>query len=282
MLTLFPLDSFYFTTCLLTSVGYGDIVPVTTLGKVFTTLFVIIAGTVLLHNLTLISMLPLELRRKKIEHAVLSQFGCQLTDDELKELSTGRLINRLKLATNRPYGLEECTREMFSLAMLVRLGKITEKDVKATFQAFRRLDVGNQGKLNSRTIIEGEVMRVRSLSQRNLVETAELYDEDDENDQSFNMSDYSFQQPNPVRCVPANLPPSARPSRGPQPRPQPLAMAPVYDSTGSFVSNHRNPSLDSYVARSIVSEALLDIDAYQDWSNLYGQPHFRGKTTNIE
>merc|ERR1712176_458542 len=128
-------DSFYFTTCLLTSVGYGDIVPVTTLGKVFTTLFAIIAGTVLLHNLTLISMLPLELRRRKIEHDVLGQFGCQLTDDELKELSTGRLINRLKLATTT--GLEECDREMFSLAMLVRLGRITEDDVKATFQAFR-------------------------------------------------------------------------------------------------------------------------------------------------
>lgn len=54
------------------------------------------------------------------------QFGSQLTDDELQELSTGRLIQRLKLATNRPDGLDECTREMFSLAMLVRLGRITE------------------------------------------------------------------------------------------------------------------------------------------------------------
>ena len=31
--------------------------------------------------------------------------------------ATGRLINRLKLATNRLDGLEECTREMYSLAM---------------------------------------------------------------------------------------------------------------------------------------------------------------------
>lgn len=55
---------------------------------------------------------------------------------------------------------------MFSLAMLVRLGRITENDVKATFAAFRRLDVGNYGTLNSRTIIEGELMRRKSL--RNL------------------------------------------------------------------------------------------------------------------
>merc|ERR1719291_1133615 len=105
--------------------------------------------------------------------------------------------------------------------MLVRLGRTTEDDVKATFQAFRRLDIGNHGKLNSRSIIEGELWRVRSLSQRNLVGAAELYDEDDENEQSFNMSEYSYQQSD--HCVPANLPPSGRP-RAPQPRQQPLAM----------------------------------------------------------
>ena len=56
---------------------------------------------------------------------------------------------------------------MFSLAMLVRLGRITEDDVKSTFAAFQRLDVGNYGKLNSRTVIEGEVMR-RRKSLKNL------------------------------------------------------------------------------------------------------------------
>lgn len=150
------------------------------------------AGTVLLRNMSLISMIPLELRKRRVESAVLGQvcssslhllrdtatislnlfvhflqFGSQLTDDELRELSTGRLIHRLKLATNRPDGLEECTREMFSLAMLVRLGRITEDDVKSTFAAFSRLDVGNYGKLNSRTVIEGEVMR-RRKSNKNL------------------------------------------------------------------------------------------------------------------
>ena len=162
-------DSFYFTTVLLTSVGYGDIVPVTTAGKLFTTIFTVIAGSVLLRNMSLISLIPLELRKRRMEIAVLGQFGSHLTDDELRELSTGRLIQRLKLATDRPDGLEECTREMFSLAMLVRLGRISEDDVKSTFAAFRRLDVGAQGKLNSRTVIEGEVMRRRSikLSSRN-------------------------------------------------------------------------------------------------------------------
>ena len=35
-------------------------------GKLFATIFTIVAGTVLLHNMTLISMIPLELRKRRI------------------------------------------------------------------------------------------------------------------------------------------------------------------------------------------------------------------------
>lgn len=242
-------DSFYFTTCLLTSVGYGDVVPKTDVGKVFTTVFVIIAGTVLLHNMTLISMIPLELRKRRVEHAVLGQFGGQLTDDELRELSTGRLINRLKLATNRPAGLEECTREMFSLAMLVRLGRITEDDVKATFSAFRRLDIGNHGKLNSRTIIEGEVMRVRSqMNIAAMTQAGESSELEDGSQLSSAPQQYAFQHPpEQMHHTSANRPPA--PSRqisdvsfGSPTRGSPYAFGPVYDSMDSFVRHHRHRS----------------------------------------
>mmetsp|Transcript_17819 Transcript_17819/g.35741 ORF Transcript_17819/g.35741 Transcript_17819/m.35741 type:complete len:1241 (+) Transcript_17819:179-3901(+) len=196
-------DSFYFTTVLLTSVGYGDIVPVTAAGKMFTTVFIIVAGTILLHNMTLISMIPLELRKRRIEHAVLGQFGDQLTDDELRELSTGTLVNRLKLATNRPDGLDECTREMFSLAMLVRLGRVTEEDVKATFAAFRRLDVGNYGRLNSRTIIEGELMRRRALSSKNLMAMSKESEWDDGSPSNYSQGSYAQGGPTYAPQIPS-------------------------------------------------------------------------------
>lgn len=64
--------------------------------------------------------------------------------------------------------LDECTREMFSLAMLLRLGKITEQDVSLIFSAFRRLDVGNDGKLDSRDIIYGELERRQQMSMSDL------------------------------------------------------------------------------------------------------------------
>lgn len=110
----------------------------------------------------MISMIPLELRRRRIERAVLTQFGDQLDDAALRELATGPLIQRLSLSANRADGLDECTREMFSLAMLVRLGKVTEDDIRETFAAFRRLDVNNEGVLNSKSIIAGMIQKHRS------------------------------------------------------------------------------------------------------------------------
>ncbi len=48
---------------------------------------------------------------------------------------------------------------MFALAMLVRLGRITEQDVRSTFAAFKRLDRDNDGLLTSKEIILSAVER---------------------------------------------------------------------------------------------------------------------------
>lgn len=45
-------DSLYFTTVLLTTVGYGDIVPKSSEGKAFATFYVLVGGTVLLNNMS--------------------------------------------------------------------------------------------------------------------------------------------------------------------------------------------------------------------------------------
>jgi hypothetical protein len=143
---------------------YGDIVPVTDAGKLFATIYILVAGTLLLNNMSSISMIPLELRRRRIERTVLTQFGDHLDDAALSELATGPLVQRLRLSANRTDGLDECTREMFSLAMLVRLGKVTEHDIRGTFSCFRHLDVNNEGVLNSKSIIAGMIAKQRQTS----------------------------------------------------------------------------------------------------------------------
>uniref|UniRef100_A0A7S3VAR4 Potassium channel domain-containing protein n=1 Tax=Chaetoceros debilis TaxID=122233 RepID=A0A7S3VAR4_9STRA len=156
---LSAVDAFYFTTVLLTTVGFGDIVPVTSEGKMFCAIYGLIAGGVLLHNISMISMIPLELRKRRIERAVLIQFGDELDDAALEELVTGPLVQRLQLSENNPDGSGQCTREMFALAMLVRLGRITEQDVRSTFAAFSRLDKDDDGLLTSKEIVMSAVER---------------------------------------------------------------------------------------------------------------------------
>jgi hypothetical protein len=144
---------------LVLKLSYGDIVPVTNGGKLFATIYILVAGTILLNNMSTISMIPLELRKRRIERAVLTQFGDHLDDAALRELATGPLIQRLRLSANRQDGLAVCTREMFSLAMLVRLGKVTEQDIKETFDSFQRLDVNKEGVLDSRSVIAGMIAK---------------------------------------------------------------------------------------------------------------------------
>ena len=123
----------------------------------------------------MISMIPLELRRRRTERAVLTQFGDSLDDSALRELATGPLIQRLNLATEST--LDECTREMFCLAMLVRLGKVTEEDIKLTFAAFQKLDVHDEGVLNSRSVIAGMIQKRRNMPARNMTSDIPLSSE---------------------------------------------------------------------------------------------------------
>eukprot|EP00980_Cylindrotheca_fusiformis_P015669 scaffold4518_cov149-Cylindrotheca_fusiformis.AAC.4 len=169
MADIFARRSHCFLLCsFVCEVGYGDIVPYTKGGKLFATVYILVAGTILLNNMSMISMIPLELRRRRTELAVLNQFGDSLDDAALRELATGPLIRRLNLSSSQPGGLDECTREMFSLAMLVRLGKVTEEDISLTFDAFRKLDVHNDGVLNSKSIIAGMIQKRRMASYLNL------------------------------------------------------------------------------------------------------------------
>lgn len=47
--------------------------------------------------------------------------------------------------------------------MLVRLGKVTEHDIRQTFAAFQKLDVQNDGVLNSKSIIAGMIQKRRRM-----------------------------------------------------------------------------------------------------------------------
>ena len=174
----------------------------------------------------------------------------------------------MKLATNRPDGLEECTREMFSLAMLVRLGRITENDVRATFAAFRRLDVGNYGTLNSRTIIEGELMRRKSL--RNLAALSQPEErwgqqqQQQQQQQHDNTQQYQLHGPYISENNVASRAPgpvhhrTATPIHHGSPNPYMNNGSPLVrrESAGSYYSQHSRTS-------------SIDYNEYEHWQNSF-------------
>lgn len=99
------------------------------------------------------------------------QFGDELDDAALEELTTGPLMRRIQLSGNNPEGLGQCSRETFALAMLVRLGRITEQDIRSTYAAFNRLDKDNDGLLTSREISASTFDR-RRREQKNTMQEA--------------------------------------------------------------------------------------------------------------
>jgi hypothetical protein len=129
----------------------------------FATVYILVAGTILLNNMSSISMIPLELRRRRIQRTIVTTAWRPLGRRCLaRERATGPVVQRLRLAANRTDGLDEVHGKMFSLAMLVRLGKVTEHDIRETFASFRHLDVNNEGVLNSKSIVAGMIAKQRN------------------------------------------------------------------------------------------------------------------------
>ncbi len=70
----------------------------------------------------------------------------------IHELISGPLVRRLSGMTDHRAELDHCSREMFALTMLIRLGRITEQDVRSTFAAFHKLDKHNQGFISQKEV----------------------------------------------------------------------------------------------------------------------------------
>lgn len=133
------LDSFYWSCTTLTTIGYGDMVPHTTAGKLFAIVFMIFGTAFVGKVLEAIVQLPLDLRRRRMEEKVRTQFGEDLQREELIAL----IEEAENLGIAKSSDKTSCTCAEFVVAMLVSSGKIQHADLKMALAVFQQLDQVN-------------------------------------------------------------------------------------------------------------------------------------------
>jgi hypothetical protein len=138
---------------------------------------------------------------------------------------------------------------------------IHKDDVKATFAAFRRLDVGNYGTLNSRTVIEGEIWRIRSC--KNLAEMAAPQPLSPRHHRSYSADDSLELSQASVHYNPY----SYVMHQSPNPYFNPISIAPIAanESHHSLQRLHSSESVRSAQYMDPISSSF-DFDAYERWS----------------
>ena len=139
-----PAVGFYWSVVTMSTVGYGGEHPRTEAGKLFAAGFMLIGVMIAARLVAEFSALPLYAHRRRLELAVLRQYGDVLEEEELWELACGEQLQTLGLSESPAY----VTRNEFTIAMLVRMHKLEERDLRMCQEAFGKLDVDRSGRLD--------------------------------------------------------------------------------------------------------------------------------------
>jgi len=156
--------SFYWSCVTFTSVGYGDVVPDSSISRAATMLLMAVGVVVVGSCAGFFGSYVSFLREAKLRQEVLTQFGTELTGEELEALARGEEIKRLDLCSSDHL----ITRSEFCLFMLAKLGRVEEEELRACQAAFDCLDVTKTGTLTQKDLELHEA--VRDLRQQRAAE----------------------------------------------------------------------------------------------------------------
>jgi len=163
--------AFYWSCQTITTVGYGDVIPSTYTGKVFTIFFATIGTVLLTIAVTNFVKYPLVLRARQNEKEVLNQFGGEhgtgMSDKRLRAIFDGELFERVPNLKRKE---DEMSKAEFTLLLLTMMNKVEEKDIMLAATIFDRLDVHASGSL-TREIQEQHVNEGMHMHMHILIHT---------------------------------------------------------------------------------------------------------------
>jgi hypothetical protein len=142
-------DSFYWSVVTITTVGFGDIVPTSNAGKVFTMVYGLVGCAVLANGLNTLVAYPLTKQSKQSELRVMLQFGGHLSKETLQNILANDLFERMPNLRNNP---ESVSRSEFILLVLSMMNKTYDKDLLIISSIFDVLDKNRVGSLSAQTL----------------------------------------------------------------------------------------------------------------------------------
>lgn len=142
-------DSFYWSVVTMTTVGFGDIVPTSNAGKVFTMLYGLVGCAVLANGLNSLVAYPLTRKSKQSELKVMLQFGGQLSQQSLQKILQHDLFEKIPNLQNDP---ESISRSEFIILVLSMMNKTYDKDLLIISGIFDVLDKQRVGSLSAKAL----------------------------------------------------------------------------------------------------------------------------------
>ncbi|GMH48492.1 hypothetical protein TrRE_jg3212, partial [Triparma retinervis] len=145
----------YFVMQTLTTLGLGDVRQVGWKSKLFLSFYSLFGTAIFGGVVGAIASIPLEINEKKAKESVLESLPDELNEEVYKFLSRGTEVQRLGLSKNKGY----CSKNEFTLLMLIRQGLINEKDLELCREKFDKLDTDRSGKITRADLVQVQSKR---------------------------------------------------------------------------------------------------------------------------
>eukprot|EP00602_Paraphysomonas_sp_CaronLab_P010331 CAMPEP_0185021508 /NCGR_PEP_ID=MMETSP1103-20130426/4199_1 /TAXON_ID=36769 /ORGANISM="Paraphysomonas bandaiensis, Strain Caron Lab Isolate" /LENGTH=361 /DNA_ID=CAMNT_0027553073 /DNA_START=448 /DNA_END=1533 /DNA_ORIENTATION=- len=151
-------EALYWAVTTITTVGFGDVVPQTNSGKVFTIIYCIAGCAVLASGINDLIRYPLLVKSKQNELRVMTQFGGELSEETLRGILTDNFFERIPDIRQKSTSINKGE---FILMVLGMMNKIHDKDVIIASKVFDILDEAKEGVLSAEHIVS-KIARVQA------------------------------------------------------------------------------------------------------------------------